>query len=154
MRDAVFLRLKAGAADLVDLCGGQKRAGEIIGVSQQQISKIVNRETRDMLSLRAMLMLEAECGVPVLTRVCAELQSHQLERGEAPAGAAPSNPYVAIADISTEYSEAVQEFALRTADGVFSNADGAALDRRLSDIVEKAEAFRRLIALRAAGGGA
>lgn len=154
MRDAVFLRLKAGAADLVDLCGGQKRAGEIIGVSQQQISKLVEREGNAMFSIRSKLMLEQECGSPVMTRVCAELLGYRLERDDAPAGPAPSNPYVAIADISTEYSEAVQEFALRTADGVFSKADGAALDRRLSDIVEKAEAFRRFIARQAAGGAA
>lgn len=154
MRDAVFLRLKAGVADLVELSGGQKRAGEIIGVSQQTVSKIVNREGRDMLSIRGQLALEADCGNPVLTRVCAELQGYRLERDNAPAGPAPANPYVAIADISTEYSEVVQEFALRTADGIFSKADGAALDRRLSDIVEKAEAFRRLIAHQAAGGAA
>lgn len=149
--DAEFYRLKAAMKDLVQRCGGQKRAAEIVGLAQSMISYICTRENRAQFSPAAVLLLERECGDPIVTRASAELQGFGLV-GDGSLGArAPANPYVAIADLSTEYSEVVQEFALRTADGVFSNADGAAMDRRLSDIVDKAEAFRLLIAKQAAG---
>lgn len=151
MRDANFYRLKAGAADLVSMCGGQARSGSIVEISQQQVSRIVQRDDGAMFSLRAMLALELECGAPVLTRICAELQGYRLEAEGKPARPLPANPYAAVADISVEFSDVVSEFGLRTADGVFSPADGAAMDRRLADIITKAEDFRRYIAAQAAG---
>lgn len=150
--DAEFFRLKAAMKDLVQRCGGQKRAADLVGLAQSMVSYICTRENRAMFSPFAVFLLERECGDPVVTRAAAELQGFDLVGEGASTSRLPPNPYAAIADLSTEYSEVVQEFALRTADGVFSNADGAAMDRRIADIVEKAEAFRLLIAKQAAGG--
>lgn len=150
MRDAPFYRMKAGAADLVRMAGGQARSGDIVGVSQQQVSKIVRRDDGAMFSLRAMLALEMDCGEPVLTRICAELQGFRLVRDDVLPGPLPANPYVALADLSAEYADAVSEFSRRTTDGVFSPADGAAMDRRLSELIDKAEDFRRYVAKQAA----
>ena len=36
--DANFYRVKAAMADLIDRAGGQKRSGEIVGLSQQMMS--------------------------------------------------------------------------------------------------------------------
>lgn len=152
--DTEFFRLKAAMKDLVQRCGGQTRAAEIVGLAQSMISTICARGTRAQFSPYALFLLERECGDPVVTRAAAELQGFDLVGEGASTSRLPPNPYAAIADLSTEYSEVVQEFALRTADGVFSNADGAAMDRRIADIVEKAEAFRLLIAKQAAGGAA
>lgn len=152
--DAEFFRLKAAMKDLVQRCGGQKRTADLVGLAQSMISYICTRENRAMFSPAAVLLLERECGDPVVTRASAELQGFDLVGDGASLPRLPANPYAAIADLSAEYSEVVQEFALRTADGVFSVADGTAMDRRLADIVEKAESFRLLIAKQAAGGGA
>lgn len=149
--DADFYRLKASQADLVARCGGQRRAGEIVGLVQSAISYVVQRDNPAMLSVAAKLKLERECGDPVVTRICAELQGFSLVGETAPAAPLPANPYAAVAALSAEYSEVVSEFALRTADGDFSGADGAAIDRHLADIIARAESFRRLIAARAAG---
>ena len=148
--DADFYRLKASQADLVAQCGGQKRSGEIVGLVQSAVSYVVQRDNTAMFSVSAKLKLERECGDPVVTRVCAELQGWKLERDGAAPGASPANAFAAVAALGTEYADVVSGFAQRTADGNFSRADGAALDRDLSDLIAKAEAFRRFIAAQAA----
>lgn len=149
--DADFYRLKASQSDLVARCGGQKRAGEIVGVVQSAISYVVQRDNPAMLSVSAKLKLERECGDPVVTRVCAELQGFRLVGDGEGAVQLPANPYAAVASLSAEYADLMGAFAQRTSDGDFSRADGAALDRDLADLIARAEAFRRFIAAQAAG---
>lgn len=149
--DAEFFRLKAAMKDLVQRCGGQKRAAEIVGLAQSMISYICTRENRAMFSPAAMLLLERECGDPVVTRACAELQGFHLVGDGGASAQLPANPYAAVSSLSTEYADLMGAFALRTADGDFSRADGAALDRDLADLIVRAEAFRRFIAAQAAG---
>lgn len=149
--DADFYRLKASQADLVARCGGQKRCGEIVGLVQSAISYVVQRDNPATFSVAAKLKLERECGDPVVTRVSAELQGWRLERDGASPGSAPANAYAAVAALGEEFADVLGGFAQRTADGHFSRADGAVLDRDLADLIQRAEAFRRLIATQAVG---
>lgn len=149
--DADFYRLKASQADLVARCGGQKRSGEIVGLVQSAVSYVVQRDSPAMFSVAAKLKLERECGDPVVTRVCAELQGFRLVGDSAAPAQVPANPYAAVSALSAEYADLMGAFAQRTSDGHFSRADGAALDRDLSDLIARAEAFRRFIAAQAAG---
>lgn len=144
--DAEFFRIKASHADLIDRCGGQKRAGGIVGLGQPMMSNVQNRGHGALLTVRGKLLLERECGEPLATRVEAELLGCTLEQRTRPQGPLPANPFAAVAAISQEYSDLVGSFAQRTADGDFSRADGAALDRDLGDLIARAEAFRKFIA--------
>lgn len=144
MRDAEFLRLKAGAADLVDLCGGQKRAGEIIGVSQQQISKLVEREGNAMFSIRSKLMLEQECGNPVMTRVCAELLGFRLERDGAPPPPPGEGPFAAHAAVLAEVGDLCRSFSQAVSDGKYSCTDAVTVGRELADLRRAIERFERV----------
>ncbi|MBA4219955.1 MAG: hypothetical protein C0458_04420 [Methylobacterium sp.] len=152
--DAEFHRIKASHSDLIDLCGGQKRAGGLIERGQQMMSCVQNREHGALLTVRGKLVLERDCGKPVATQVEAEMLGYRLERVTAAPGPLPANPFAAVAAISQEYSDLVGSFAQRTADGDFSRADGAALDRDLGDLIARAEAFRKFIAAQMAGGPA
>lgn len=151
-RDNEFHRIKASHSDLIDRCGGQKRAAGLIGLGQTMMSYIQNREHGALLTVRGKLLLERDCGEPLATSVEAELLGCALERKAAPQGPLPANPFAAVAAISQEYSDLVGSFAQRTADGDFSRADGAALDRDLGDLIARAEAFRKWIAAQMAGG--
>jgi hypothetical protein len=152
--DAEFFRIKASHSDLIDRCGGQKRAAGIVGLSQPMMSYVQNRDHGALLTVRSKLLLERDCKEPVATRVEAELLGFQLERNAPAPAAAPGNAYAAVAAISQEYSDLVGSFAVRTADGDFSRADGSALDRDLGDLIARAEAFRKFIAAQLAGGAA
>lgn len=144
VRDAEFYRLKSGFRDLFERCGGLARSGRLVGRTAAMLGKVNDRDEGAFLAIDATLLLERDCGEPVVTRVMAEILGFQLEGGGS--AAAPRNPYGAVAEISREYAELVEQFALRTVDGVFSKADGAALDRELAGLIAKAEAFRRFIA--------
>ncbi len=151
MKDAQFLRLKAGATDLVDMCGGQKRSGEIVDVSQQRVSKIVQRGDDAMFSLRATLALELECGEPVLTRVMAELQGFRLER-EGPPPTSEGCIHGAHAAIMIEIADFCRAFGEAWRDRDYSRTDAAHVDRELTDLIRMAEAFRRINAAEMAKG--
>ncbi|SEM69581.1 hypothetical protein SAMN04515666_11944 [Bosea lupini] len=152
--DAEFFRIKASHGDLIDRCGGQKRAAGIVGLGQTMMSYVKNREHGALLTVRGKLLLERECGEPLATRVEADLLGYQLERKAGPDGPLPANPFAAVAAISQEYSDLVAGFAQGTLDGDFSRADAARADRDLSDLIARAEAFRKFIAAQLAGGAA
>ena len=149
-KDAHSYRLKAAAADLIVRVGGQKRAGEIVGVSQQMMSNVAQRDSGAMLTIAGKLALERECGTPLLTQVEADLLGYQLVPiTERPV--VPGNPYSAQAALVVEVGELLNNFGQRVRDGDFSRADAASIDRDLADIIRKAEAFRLLIAAQLAG---
>lgn len=143
-RDTTFFALKAAAADLIDRCGGQRRAGELIGVSQQHMSRICHRDDDNMLSIRAKLTLEADCGEPVLTRVEAELLGHRVEREGHLTLPATDGPYEAHAAVMAEVGDVCRAFSIAVADGKYSSADAVAVGRELADLRRQIERFERV----------
>lgn len=152
--DPEFFRVKAAIADLIERCGGQKRAGEIVGVSQQQMSRIAHREDGAMLTLAGKLALERDCGEPLVTSVEVELLGYRLERaGAAPAGT-DGCPLSAHAAVLREVADLCRAFAEAVADGQYSRTDSVTVDRQLSELVREIERFRRVNAAAMAGGAA
>ncbi|PZU95606.1 MAG: hypothetical protein DI527_00930 [Chelatococcus sp.] len=154
-RETWFWRVKAAQRDLIERCGGVRRAAEIGECSPSWMGKC-NTPTEDaFLSLRQKRALEADAGEPVVTRAEAELAGYALGRAggcgpELPAAC----PYAAHADLVGEFGDLLGNFAARIRDGVFSRGDGLAIDRDLADVIAKAEAFRLAIARRQAKGEA
>lgn len=141
--DAEFYRLKAAIADLIEHCGGQSRAGEIVGLSQQMMSRVALRGDAAMLSLTAKLRLERECGEPLVTAVEAELLGHRLERvgGVEPA---PGTHFDAHAAVMREVADLCRAFADAAQDGRYSPTDSVTVDRELAELVREIERFRRV----------
>jgi hypothetical protein len=153
MRDTTHYALKAATADLVDRCGGQKRAGDLLGVTQQQISKLAQREADGMLSIRQKLVLEADCGEPVVTMVEADLLGFRLER-TGPAPIEPDGcPLSAHAAVMQEVADVCRAFAQAQADGRYSRTDALTVGRELSELRRTIERFERVNARTMAGGG-
>ena len=153
--DRDFYRLKAAAADLVARCGGGKRSAEITGLSPAWISNICQRDHSAMPSLAAKLLLEKDCGVPLLTAVEAELLGHRLERAAPrPAGDEPPSAFAAHAAVMVEAADFARDFALAVADGRYSRADAVIIGRAICDVRAKLEAFERFNAAVLAGGAA
>lgn len=151
IRDASFFRLKAAMADLIERCGGQRRAGEIVGLSQQMMSRVCQRDDGAMLSLEAKLGLERECGEPIVSRIEAELLGCRLEPIEQPAFAPGASPFDAHAQVMTEVGDLCRSFAVSVADGKYSRTDAATVDRDLTELARSIERFRRVNAATMAG---
>lgn len=152
-KDACFFRLKAAMADLIDRAGGQKRAGEIVGLSQQMMSRVCIREDDTMLSGRAKLRLELECGAPIVTAVEAQILGCRLEPLDSRPGAPEGTPFDAHAAVMIEMADLARAFAEGVRDGKYSRTDAATVDKALADLIEQAERFRRINAAEQAGGG-
>ena len=152
MRDTTHYALKAAAADLVDRCGGQKRAGDLLGVTQQQVSKLALREGDAMLSIRQKLTLEADCGEAVMSKVEADLLGFRLERiAPRPIELVAGSPFSAHAQVMIEAAEVARAFALSVQDGVYSGTDAVVCGKLLSDLKHAIEAFERINATIQAG---
>lgn len=152
MRDTTHYALKAATGDLVDRCGGQKRAGDLLGVTQQQISKLALREGDGMLSIRQKLVLEADCGEPVMTKVEADLLGYRLERiAPRPVELVAGSPFSAHAQVMIEAADVARAFAHSVEDGVYSGTDAILCGRALADLKHAIEAFERINATIQAG---
>src|SRR6185312_16646205 len=67
--DAWFYRLKAAQRDLIKMVGGIERAAEITSISKSHVGRWNNATDPDLMPINAALLLEAECGVPLITSV-------------------------------------------------------------------------------------
>lgn len=155
-RDPWFWRVKAAQRDLIERCGGVRRAAEIAECSPAWIGKCNTPNEDAFLSAVQKRRLEQDAGEPVVSRVECELMGFEVsvpgEAGGASAASQIASAHAAHARLVAEFGELLAGFADRVGDGEFSRSDGAATDRDLADIVARAEEFRRLIAAFAARG--
>lgn len=153
-REAWFWRVKAAQRDLIERCGGVRRAAEIGACSPAWIGKCNTANEDAFLSALQKHRLEQDAGEPIVSRVECELMGHEVSAPGGAAAAPAGSAFSAHAELVGEFGDLLAGFAARIGDGRFSRADGAATDRELAEIIARAEAFRRLIAaLQAEGAG-
>lgn len=154
--DAWFHRVKAATRDLVKACGGVERAGSVAMVSKSEVSRWQSAADADVISLPAVLALEADCGLSLITSVMADLNGQHLERGEAGGVAEIASQQ---ADVMRHAAELMAQGAAALADGKVSPAEAALLDRAAGDLERTLQPLRRSLAgvqpisLRAVDGG-
>lgn len=151
-RDAAFYRRKAAMADLIERAGGQRRAGELVGLSQQLMSRVNLRDDPTMLSGDAKLALEIEAGEPLLTRIEAELLGFRLEPLAAPTSHADGTPFDAHAAVMAEVGDVCSTFAACVRDGHYSRADAGLVGKALRELRREIERFERVNAATEAAG--
>ena len=149
--DAWFHRLKAATRDLTDLCGGVERSGEVANVSDTSVSRWRVATSPDVIPIPAALALEAECGVPLVTTVMAELNGRRLTDGDA-AGGSAAGITVRYAEMSRSVGELIAQGAVALADGRFTPAEAELVDRGASEAEQRLAAFRLDLAAAKAGG--
>lgn len=151
-REAWFWRVKAAQRDLIERCGGVRRAAEIADCSPTWIGKCNTPNEDAFLSAVQKRRLEADAGEPLVSRVECELMGFEVAAPGGANSARADSAYAAHAALVAEFGDLLAGFAERVRDGEFSRCDGAATDRDLADIIRRAEDFRGLIARLAAGG--
>lgn len=130
--DAWFHRLKAAQRDLIKHCGGIERCAELTSVSKSQIGRWNNAVDPDLMSLPAVLRLEAECSLPLVTSVMAGINGRRLaDPDETPAGAS-ANIMATHAESVLRFAELATVAAKAFADGKLSTAEASEMDRAAS----------------------
>jgi hypothetical protein len=116
--DAWFYRLKAAQKDLIERCGGIERAAGKSSSSKSQVGRWNNPGDPDIMVMSAVLLLEADCGVPFVTTAMAELNGRRL--------ADPDNFAAATGSILARHADACRQAADLMASGAAAFPTSAA----------------------------
>jgi hypothetical protein len=130
--DDTLHRIKAATRDLVKVCGGLRRVGEILGVSEQTVSRYQLPSHPELLPLASVLILEADCGLSPVTRAMAQVNGRDLaEPGE---GAEAGCLMQRHADLMREVGDLMTTGADVLADGRVTGAEAERLDRDCGEL--------------------
>ncbi len=143
--DAWFHRIKAATRDLVRLCGGIERAAEVAMLSKSVIGRCQNAGDPDILSLPAVLALEAECGVAMVTTAMADLQGRRLSDADADPASA-GRVFARNATVMRAASELMAVSAAAATDGRCTPAEAEQMDRAAAELDRAIEPLRQDLA--------
>lgn len=148
--DVWFHQIKSATRDLVKLCGGVIRAGELANTSKTEVSRWQTATAPDLIDLAAALALEAECGLPLVTTVMAELNGRRLT-DEASAQSA-SSLLDRHAEVLRKSAETATLMARALEDMTITPAEAEQLDRAAAEQETSLRSFRAgLAAVKATG---
>lgn len=128
-----FHRIKSATRDLVTACGGVERSCHIASVSDSEVSRWQVATQNAIIPIGAALALEAECGIPYVTRAMAELNGRGLAdptEGGRPAGDLDT----AIMRTASAFSSSMNEYMAARADGVVTPAEADRVDREFGKL--------------------
>lgn len=149
--DAWFFRIKAATRDLVSLCGGVVRAGEIGHCSKTEMSRYQVATDESIIPIPVALALEAHCEMPLVTTVLADLHGRRLTSPDE-ASATAASVFARHADTVRAAAEMIAMGAAAQADGKLTPAELELLDRAVSALEKTIAPYRQdLAALRGAG---
>lgn len=144
MPDDLRFVLKAATRDLVKRCGGLVRAGAIAGIGKSQLARYGSPDAPDIIDVWRAVLLERECGSPLVTREMAGAGGRGLtdpDGGDGPDGlrAAGLDAAVAMARATTTYATAV-------ADETVTPTEAAEIARDYGAAIDALDAVRRQVA--------
>ncbi|WP_027037901.1 hypothetical protein [Mesorhizobium ciceri] len=142
---AWFYRLKAAQRDLIARAGGIERSAEIASLSKSQIGRFNNAGDPELMPLTAVLMLEAECGAPLVTAVMAELNGRRLADAEI-GDAANASIMASHAEVVVQAGELMAKGAIAFADGRLTPSEAAGIDRSAASLEHAVSDLRRAAA--------
>lgn len=124
-RETRVLALKASFRDLIRACGGQERCAELLGISQSRISEASSINHMDKSPrLDHVMILEADCRSPIVTRFMADASHHRvvsIEPGKT------QDPHLHLAQIIGGNAKAAMGLAGALADGRIMPSEALAL---------------------------
>lgn len=148
--DAWFFRLKAAQRDLIAANGGIERAAARSSLSKSQIGRCNNATDPEIMTLPAVLALEAECGVPFVTSVMAELNGRRLADPDS-ATAVEGCVLAKHAEVVRSAAELMAASATAFADGELTPAEASNVDRCCAALDRVVDDLRILLAGRRGG---
>ena len=150
MPSAWFYRLKAAQRDLIKRVGGIERAAELASISKSQMGRFNNDGDPELMPIPAVLMLQRECGVPLVTTAMAELEGRRLADPEM-GDAANACIMASHAEVVVQAGELMAAGAMAFADGRLTPSEAAGMDRAASALERAVAEFRKAAASARAG---
>lgn len=152
MSDAWFHRVKAAQRDLIKHCGGIERAAEIASISKSHIGRMNNPADGELMTLAAVMLLEADCGEPMVTAVMAETNGRRLTDPEAER-AVEVSVLSAHAEMMRGSAELANSMAIAIADGKVTPSEAHNIDRAAASLANATSELRAALAAVKARGG-
>jgi len=143
--DEWFHRVKAATRDLIKVCGGVVRAGEIACASKSEVSRWQSVGDEGIIPITAMLALERDCGEPFVTRVLADLNGRRIS-GPDEAPETSSSVMSDHAEVVRAAAEMMMTGAKALADGKVTPAEAEMFDRAVSELECAVAPLRRTLA--------
>ena len=140
-------RVKAATRDLKDRCGGLRRSAALCGFGKSSVERWCSSDHTDVIPLPAALLLEAECGAPMVTMAMAELHGRTLGPKGSDNGPGFRAAHIAVAKESAELAHTI---AVAEDDGVITPNEMRAIEKEAQDL---AHATARVLDRCAEAGG-
>jgi hypothetical protein len=149
---AWFYRIKAAQKDLIERCGGIVRAAEKCSSSKTEVGRWNNGGDPDLMPISAVMQLEADCGMPLVTSAMAELNGRRLADPDE-FGAANASVMAAHAEVVVQFGELIARAAVAFSDGKLTSAELAGIDRDAAAVEKALAELRRAAAHGRSSGG-
>lgn len=117
------LRFRGAQRDLIDGCGGIERVAEMTSFSKSAVGRWRSPGDRDEMPYRIALLLEDDCGRPLVTRLMAEFSGRRLSEAGDGSAAAVNTLSAQVADLVEHAGKLVVETVRAKADGMVTPAE-------------------------------
>lgn len=148
-----LLRIHAAQRDLIEACGGIARVMEKTSYGKSQVGRWNGGVDRDVMPLPVVLVLEEDCGRPLVTAIMAEFHGRALTDA-ADHGERVTNLTEQVAGLVEQASQLVVETVKAKADGIVTpneatllrNISGkvARLNAEVDDMLARVQAGERV----------
>lgn len=145
-------RLKSAQRDLISRCGGIERAAEITSFGKSNVGRWNNPTDPDLMPLNAVLALEADAGVALVTAVMAGLNGRRLMEQDCE-GAGPAAVFRHHAEAMRAAGDLMAAGAAAFADGKLTPAEMAVIDKAACQVETTLAELRKAIGHGKAEGG-
>ncbi|KAB2781246.1 hypothetical protein [Brucella anthropi] len=150
--DTWFYRLKGAQRELINKCGGIEQAAQICSYGKTSVGRWNVQTAPETMTIPALIMLEAYCGEPVLSRVIQEIVEDLIQ-----ASLTPEMPKISgmelVAQFGSAFAALFSEWSRAAEDCFLTPAEADRLDPYISDAKQKLDALQRLTAEAKAKGG-
>lgn len=137
-------RIKSAQRDLIARCGGIERSAEITSFGKSNVGRWNNPTDPDLMPVNAVLALEADAGVALVTAVMAGLNGRRLVEPDCQ-GKDPGSVFGHHAEAVRAAGDLMCAGAQAFADGVLTTAEMAMIDRAASQVETALSELRKSI---------
>lgn len=145
-------RLKSAQRDLISRCGGIERAAEITSFAKSNVGRWNNPTDPDLMPINAVLALELDAGVALVTAVMAGLNGRRLMEPDSE-GAGPAAVFRHHAEAMRAAGDLMAAGAAAFADGKLTPAEMAIIDKAAGQVEATLSELRKAIGHGKAEGG-
>ncbi|MCO5734106.1 hypothetical protein [Rhizobium sp. SSA_523] len=152
LNDAWMYRMKAAQRDLIEACGTVRRVEEKYAYGKSTIGRWSNPLDATLMPLNAVVALEADCGIPFVTQVLAELSGRRLTDPEEER-AAEVCVMASHAELMRQTAELANSIAMAIADGKVTPTEAHTVDRVAANLQTATSDVRAALASIKSKGG-